>query len=184
MHHGSLWGSVRWTPRQSLVKLCLCGVCLWVCLSPEGRKRSSRTPGIEASSQRHAVLRGSLFIPLHCLLGDTSSLSSSSAQIAGKWASCLQGTTSGWCTTAEEGLGLTWRCSRMKLPLLIIYVCTLFSHQGLMIPFTNNNTIWVSELPRKDRNPLARFLLCHLRSLFFFFFSSFRCGRYNKNIQF
>lgn len=127
MHHGSLWGSVRWRPRQSLVKLCLCGVCLCVCLSPEGRKRSSRTPGIEASSQRHAVLRGSLFIPLHCLLGDTSSLSSSSAQIAGKWASCLQGTTSGWRTTAEEGLGLTWRCSRMELPLLIIYVCTLFS---------------------------------------------------------
>lgn len=107
---------------------CACAVCVCVCvLSPEGRKSSSRTPGIEASSQRHAVLRGSLFIPLHCLLGDTSSLSSSSAQVAGKWASCFQGTTSGWCTTAEEGLGLTWRCSRMELPLLIIYVCTLFS---------------------------------------------------------
>lgn len=86
-------------PHQSLLKLCLCSVCVWsvcVCVCLEGRKRSSRTPGIEASSQRHAALLSSLFIPAHCLLGDTSSLSSSSAQITGKWASCSQRTTNGW----------------------------------------------------------------------------------------
>lgn len=85
--------------------------------------------------------------------------------------------TAGWCTTAEDRLGLTWRFNQMELPSLIIYVCALVCPKGLMVQFTNINTIWVFQLPEKKRSQPDKFLLCHLRFLFFLVLF---CEKYNK----